>query len=49
MRWSVVVVVLALAFAAVVIASSMLGDSGAAHTMPDGQTMDGSSMTPSGR
>ena len=49
MKWRLLVVVVALVFAAFVIASSLTGDTGAVHTMPDGQTMEGTGMTGSGR
>ena len=43
-RVRVVVVFLVLAFAGVVVASSMRDDE-ATHAMPDGSTMNGGSMT----
>ena len=45
MKWGVLVIIVALVFVAFVVASSMMGETGAVHTMPDGRTMDGSGMT----
>ena len=39
-----IVVVLALAFGAMVVASSMSGDEPQTHTMPNGEQMDGGQM-----
>jgi hypothetical protein len=39
-----IVLVLALAFGAVVVASSMSGEEPKTHTMPGGEQMDGSEM-----
>ena len=45
MNWRLLVIVVALVFAGFVVASSMTGDTGAVHTMPDGRTMEGTGMT----
>ena len=39
-----IVVVLALGFGAVIVASSMSGEEPQTHTMPDGEQMDGGEM-----
>ena len=39
-----VVTVIAVAFAAAIVSSSMSGESPQTHTMPDGRTMDGGDM-----
>ena len=39
-----IVLVLALAFGAMVVASSMSGEDPPTHTMPDGERMDGGEM-----
>ena len=39
-----IIIVLALAFGAVVVASSMSGGESQTHTMPNGEQMDGSEM-----
>ena len=42
----IVIAVLVVAFIAGVVSSTVTGDSSAAHTMPDGSTMDGGGRVP---